>query len=409
MDRRDLIRLGITAGAGLTLASLLIRANLMPRKPPLATTGNLVGDDSLRLPSGFKHHVISEIGTRMDDGHKVPELHDGMGCFSAKDGGYILVRNHEISAFDRSFAPESAYNPRCRGSTTTVHLDKNLNLIRHYLSLTGTVRNCGGGVMPWGSWLSCEEKFVTWGGIRHGYVFEVDHRQANDRPAPLIGLGRFSHEACAWEPRFGHIYMTEDKSDGNLYRFVPKKPGTLTSGGSLQALAITAQLNESQLLCEWIDITDPDPDKDTLRYEAQSKGGAQFLRPEGIWIDDDGIYFSTTAGGKNGTGEIFRYIVKDRDSGMLELVYESDGTQLIHPDALTKTPGGDLLVCADSSTSQQRIFGLTPDNQAYVFAEAAQCGWAGITFSPDQRVLFVNQQYYGRTLAITGDWSSLGT
>ncbi len=34
------------------------------------------------------------------------------------------------------------------------------------LVLTGTTRNCAGGVSPWG-WLSCEETFNA----THGYVF----------------------------------------------------------------------------------------------------------------------------------------------------------------------------------------------------------------------------------------------
>lgn len=343
----------------------------------------------------------------MDDGHKVPELHDGMGCFMAPKGGYILVRNHEIREIDQSVDPEMAYDPRCRGGTTTVHLDQDLNVDYQYLSLTGTLRNCSGGVMPWGSWLSCEEQFLTRGEYRHGYVFEVNHRHANTEPEPLVDLGRFEHEACIWEPIYGHVYMTEDKGDGNLYRFIPNRAQDLSAGGVLQALGLNGKANPTQMQCLWITISDPDPSVDTLRFEAQSKGAARFVRPEGLWIDQGGIYFSATAGGKHGAGEIYRYIVTGRDKGLLERIHESDGSSIVQPDALTRAPNGDLLICTDSAESTQSIVGMKPNGSTYVFAEGKYCGWAGITCSPDQKVLFVNQQYLGRTLAITGDWSQL--
>jgi len=54
-------------------------------------------------------------------------------------------------------------------------------------------------------------------------------------------MGRFNHEACAVDPATGIVYMTEDRGDGLLYRFVPDQPGRLAAGGRLQALALVDQ------------------------------------------------------------------------------------------------------------------------------------------------------------------------
>lgn len=367
----------------------------------------LVDGDRLRYRPGFTVTEISVMGSVMDDGIRVPELHDGMGCFATPGGGYTLVRNHEISEVDRSLSVSMAYDPVYRGGTTTVELDKDLNLRRHYLSLTGTAKNCSGGVMPWGSWLSCEEKFISQDGIRHGYVFEVQATHPNLAPRPIPAMGRFEHEACGWHGPTGHIYMTEDRDDGNLYRFIPRTPGKLANGGTLEALRINDKTSHNRWYCDWVTIDEPDPEQDTVRYQAQEKGAARFRRPEGLWVADHEIYFTCTAGGQGGYGEIFRFIPNSPEGGHIEQVFESSATQILQPDAMVGLPGGGLLICEDSDAELQRIFCLSVDGRMSIFAEGVRCGWTGITFSPDNSVLFVNQQYLGRTLGFTGDWSLL--
>ncbi len=67
------------------------------------------------------------------------------------------------------------------GGTTTLVLDADtLAVEQQYRSLAGTIRNCSGGVTPWGSWLTCEEAPTGPGqrygeglAVNHGWVFEV--------------------------------------------------------------------------------------------------------------------------------------------------------------------------------------------------------------------------------------------
>jgi len=80
-----------------------------------------------------------------------------MGCFDLGDGTIALVRNHELKVnhdvggelaegFDRNEA--GAILP---GGTTNLVLDAaTLEIVREFRSLGGTIRNCAGGITPWG-------------------------------------------------------------------------------------------------------------------------------------------------------------------------------------------------------------------------------------------------------------------
>ena len=43
-------------------------------------------------------------------------------------------------------------------------------------------------------------------------------------------MGKFKHEACAVDAEQGYVYMTEDTTDGNFYRFRPTTWGDLSAG-----------------------------------------------------------------------------------------------------------------------------------------------------------------------------------
>src|SRR5690606_28544980 len=94
------------------------------------------------------------------------------------------------------------------GGTTTLVLDAaTLEVEREYRSLAGTIRNCAGGITPWGSWLTCEENVDRANGRinkDHGWVFEVPATaEGLVDPVPLKAMGRFNHEAACVDPATG--------------------------------------------------------------------------------------------------------------------------------------------------------------------------------------------------------------
>ncbi|MFK8053325.1 MAG: alkaline phosphatase PhoX [Woeseiaceae bacterium] len=425
-QRRSFLKATVGGGAALSLSTLLGTLQGCSSKPKARAGLNLVADPAgiCDLPAGFSYKIISPSGETMSDGHKVPEYQDGMGCFAAPDGRMALVRNHEISRYfpinPKSPEPELAYDPDSSGGTTTIWLDQQLNVEKHYLSLTGTIRNCSGGVTPWNTWITCEEAGGdTWEmGRRHGYAFEVDPMQPLRKAMPLTAMGRFNREAVAVHAKTGNIYQTEDHRSGCLYRFIPKEPGRLAAGGQLQALALVDSpvhhTTEKPLdvgsrhACEWVDIDEPDPEKDNLRLQARQKGAAVFVRGEGIVAQGDDFFFACTDGGAKGIGQIFCFHADD-DGGALELVYESDDASVIgNPDNLAVAPWGDLIVCEDGDLDVQCLAGVTPTGDIYHIASNTRSEWAGACFSPDGSVLFANiQKNPGMTVAISGPWETL--
>jgi len=135
----------------------------------------------------------------------------------------------------------------------------------------GTVNNCGSGVTPWGTYLTCEENFNAYFGWtdgnfqrnekqerygfsengfgygwhlfdprfdlsnaayaneynRFGWVVEIDPQNPGKPPVKHTALGCFKHEAIAIRvPRSGKAvcYMGDDQRFDYCYRFISRKP-----------------------------------------------------------------------------------------------------------------------------------------------------------------------------------------
>ncbi len=405
------------------------------------------------LPRGFSYQVISSAGEAMDDGFITPGNFDGMGCFSLDASRVALVRNHELKPETRERGPtgglarlEARLKPEMvfgtdndgramPGGTSTIVLDvKSGRRQSQYLSLAGTAVNCAGGQTPWGSWLSCEESTLRTGevGRDHGWVFDVPARQRGlVKPEPLIGLGRFRHEAAAVDPTNGIVYLTEDRDDGLFYRFVPSEPGQLRRGGKLQALALRddrgADTRNWKALAfapgttrevSWVDLDETHSPADDLRARGHASGAAIFARGEGIHRGSDEFYFTCTSGGVAKLGQIMRYIPSPHEAkpgeaaapGRLQLFVESrDSLIMDYADNITVSPWGHLIVCEDRSDGEvNHLKGVTPDGKVYTFARLnADTELAGVCFTPDGSTMFVNVYHPGKTLAIKGPWASL--
>lgn len=414
MNRRDFLKAGGMGTVALTLGSTGVLAIGSKAFADAADNpasgfggyGPLVPDPNgiLDLPKGFHYKIISKEGDRMTNGRPVPGAFDGMAAFEGPNNTTILVRNHELSS-GPAFG-SNPYNANAMGGTTALVVGPNRNVIKEYVTSSGTIRNCAGGATPWGTWLTCEENRSE----GHGYVFEVDPQQPENElsKTPIKEMGRFAHEACAIDPATGYVYLTEDASPSYLYRFIPndlsQKPGSLQKGGTLYAAAIEAVADPSASTFktgQTFKIVWKEVDAHFCREEANAKNCIKFSRLEGAFFQEGVFWFDDTSAGDKKLGRVYRYIPH---TNTLELFYEgNDAQKMEYPDNICCTPWGDLWFAEDGA-GQDRLMGITPEGNVYPFAanRLSSDELAGPTFSPDGNTLFVNIQSPGKTFAIWG-------
>jgi uncharacterized protein len=419
--RRTFIATSATASMVAALASLSSHRRVHARGP----WGELIPDPNgiLDLPAGFTYKILETGGDDMSDGYRVPRRPDGMACFAGPNGTLVLMRNHENGLNDLAngpykdgqSAPEQAYDPEATGGVTRLVVDaRTFERISSNLVLAGTIRNCAGGPSPWG-WLSCEESVEINGEYRHGYTFvcPIDAETVQP-PQPIPAYGRYYHEAVCIDPSNNYAYLTEDRLNSCLYRFVPDdfaEPFV----GKLQALKIVDQdgyntllMGEGEVLdVEWVDIDEPDPDGDTVRTEAQSKGAALIIRGEGIWFHEGQVFISATAGGPIGKGQIFRLI--DGDSPTLEVIVASQSASVLdNPDNITVAPWGDVFIAEDGAGDQYiRVVNAAGELCDFARNAKSSAELAGVCFSPSGDALFFNMFGDGLTVVVTGPFDGM--
>lgn len=434
LPRRRFLSTTGTAFAALAAGGCVGRGSIVSGASP--GYGELLPDPAglLDLPEGFSYRVISRLGDAMNDGGQVPDKADGMGCIDLGNGEIALIRNHELLPGDDSGGKIAqgfgTHNGKfAPGGTTNIVLDAQaLRVKRQFRSLGGTIRNCSGGVTPWGSWLSCEEAPTGPGqqygeglAVNHGWVFEVPADAVGlVNPEPLRAMGRFNHEAACVDPATGTVYLTEDRDDGVLYRFTPKINGQLLAGGKLQAMSIdgiadTRNWSETSIRSgdthrvRWIDLDDVEAPEDDLRIRAAAKGATLVARGEGIYMGDNELFFCSTSGGAMKLGQVFRLVPGGAHSAdQVELFFESaTPEQFNFGDNLCVAPNRHLIVCEDqyTTTVDNHLRGITPAGEPYKLARLnVQTELAGACYSPDGKWLFVNVYSPTQTLAITGPW-----
>jgi hypothetical protein len=152
-----------------------------------------------------------------------------------------------------------------------------------------------------------------------------------------------------------------------------------------------------------------------------AKGAAKFSRLEGAHYDRGWVYFTSTQGGLvpetatsdsangfgNGKGQVWAY---DTRAQQLHMLFESPGPDVLDmPDNVTTSKRGTVILCEDGP-NLNFLRGLTRHGKLFDLAQNKVPGqlndeFAGSTFSPSGRTLFVNvQASKGLSFAIWGPW-----
>lgn len=323
-------------------------------------------ENGVRLPAGFSSRIVARASQPVIDGssfewHAAP---DGGACFSVDDGGWIYVSNSEIWDF---------------GGVSALKFDASGSVVDAYSILEDTSRNCAGGATPWQTWLSCEE-------IDEGKVWECypdGSKPAIVRPA----LGVFNHEAVAVDETNYQLYLTEDKTDGCLYRFTAAQ--SLADGfpdlstGKLE-VAILSTATEDVL--DWVELPDPSAASMETRYQVAE--AMKFNGGEGIAYFEGRVIFTT-----KGDNRVWSYEVA---SQQLSIVYDASDSLtpiLTGVDNVTISSSGDIYVAEDGGDLQ--IVVIDKQGRLYPIVQLEGHDESEITgpaFSPDGKRLYFSSQ-----------------
>ena len=207
------------------------------------------------------------------------------------------------------------------------------------MTVLGTMNNCGSGITPWGTYLTCEENFNGYFGVadpeaefsasegfarygvgaegrygyelhqarfdvsrepnepnRFGWVVEIDPANPDSTPVKRTAMGRFKHEnAEVVVAASGQVvvYLGDDERGEYLYRYVSN--GTYSEGGSTEGLLddgklFVASFNDD-MTGTWLELTPEATGMDAgeilihTRMAASAVGGTTMDRPEWVAVN----------------------------------------------------------------------------------------------------------------------------
>jgi uncharacterized protein len=320
----------------------------------------------------------------------------------------------------------------------------------------GTVNNCGSGITPWGTYLTCEENFIfyfkgpdtpsaheaRWGlrkgdpvgyrwhehderfdaakhpnePNRFGWIVEIDPANPSSTPIKRTALGRAAHEgATVAVTQSGRavVYSGEDARFEYIYKFVSRD--RIQPGGA----AANAQLLDHGTLYvarfdangtgRWLALThgsgpltaangfaDPGEVLIKTRQASDALGATKMDRPE--WID----------------GTTFRWnhfvLAGDPTLERADAKGNIKGDAFACPDGLWTDARGVLWIQTDMSTSAMGRGDLTNLGHNCMLAAdprtgdirrfltgPAGCEVTGATATPDGRTMFINIQHPGES------------
>ncbi|QEE49752.1 DUF839 domain-containing protein [Flavobacterium alkalisoli] len=372
----------------------------------------------LIIPEEHKFQLLFKQGDAyMDGSGTVPGNHDFTGYVpmeGSSELGYLAV-NHEnnpggVSILDMHLDEET--NLWVLDNTQPVEFQNN--------DLVTTIRNCSGGVTPWGTIITAEEN--TSGGDANGdnyqdvgWLVEIDPVTAqvmeygNGKQEKLWAMGRMNHENVVVSADGTTAYYGEDGGTHCVYKFVADNANDLSSG-TVYVLHLDTALSSNEptsSTATWIEVPNATAaDRNTMTANAAALGGTAFNGVEDCEISpiDGKVYFTA-----KGLDRVYRFTdngttVSDFETFVGGMDYELDvnGTSYTEPwgdgnDNLTFDDKGNLWVLQDGGLNY--IWVIRPNHSQgapQVLLHSSMPAGSeptGLTFTPDFKYGFFSVQH----------------
>ncbi|WP_313091146.1 alkaline phosphatase PhoX [Chryseobacterium flavum] len=393
---------------------------------PTAQTNKLI------IPAEHKYQLILKEGDNYTEGGGLVGGQNDFTAYVAKTGsstnGYLSV-NHETNPGGVTMA-EINYN----ASTKLWQLTKSRAVSFSAPSLVQTIRNCSGGITPWGTVVTAEES-VTSNDVNndghkdYGWFVEIDPATAqvisknpDGSKGKLWQMGIMNHENVVINNAGTIAYYGEDGGTHMVYKYVMDTPNDLSSG-NLYVLKLDQGLTTAGdpvgTTATWIQVPNKDAaDQNNTSQLAYSLGGTKFNGVEDVDISplDGKIYFTA-----KGLDRVYRLQDNGATASQVETFaggastsYSFNTSQGMMSEAwgdgndnLTFDELGNLWVLQDGGKNY--IWVIAPDHtqanpKVRLFASMpAGSEPTGLTFTPDHKFGFFSIQHPDSTISTDVD------
>jgi len=308
-------------------------------------------DDGLLFPDGMQNWSAEKVRkSQAAHGVAIIEVAD-------QDGQWQMVRPSPWARRITANTPMALSGPAAGHALMKTSADPDGRRV------LGTLNNCGSGITPWGTYLTCEENFINYfsggdsptphekrwglrkGGAgyrwhehdarfdatkevnepnRFGWIVEIDPMNPSSTPVKRTALGRAAHEgATVAVTKDGRavVYMGEDARFEYIYKFVSRdriQPGgaranaTLLDHGTLYVAKFNADGSGQWLplvhgqgpLTAANGFADPGEVLIKSRQASDLLGATRMDRPEWIDVDRNGwVYCTLTNNSRRGADQ----------------------------------------------------------------------------------------------------------
>lgn len=388
--------------------------------------------DKLIIPAEHKYQLILKEGDNYTEGGGLVGGQNDFTAYVPKTGsstnGYLSV-NHETNPGGVTMA-EINYN----ATSKLWQLTKSRAVSFSDPSLVQTIRNCSGGITPWGTVVTAEES-VTSNDVNndgykdYGWLVEIDpataqviSKNTDGSKGKLWQMGIMNHENVVVNNAGTTAYYGEDGGTHMVYKYVMDTPNNLSSG-NLYVLKLDQGLSTAGdpvgTTATWIQVPNKTKaDQNNTGPLALSLGGTKFNGIEDVDISplDGKIYFTS-----KGLDRVYRLQDNGTTASQVETfvgggstVYSFNTAQGVKSevwadgnDNLTFDELGNLWVLQDGGKNY--IWVIAPDHtqanpKVRLFASMpAGAEPTGLTFTPDHKFGFFSIQHPDSTISTDVD------